>query len=249
MAYFADTKRRSYAFLFSIILLVLYEGGLLVARALGGGQIVNGVDAWLDQLIAFVPHGTLILSGVLVLAGFTFVYLDKKQGVALRSGVFVGMFFESAVWAAGLFFLMPMFVFKLLSPEASWLAPALQVGGVPDQTLAEEIISSFGAGFYEEFFFRLLLVGILMLLVKLFRGDPKHPMPQFVIAIIAAILFSAVHYIGSLGDNFTFYSFIYRFLMGLLFSGLLLLRGFGITSWTHALYDVFVFTARSFTGG
>lgn len=247
MAYFADSKRRSYAFLFSMVLLVLYEGGLAIERAMGGGQIVNGVDAWMDQLTALVPHGTYILSGILLLVGATFVYLDKKEGVAIRKPVFIGMFFESAVWAVGLFFFMPMFVFKLLTPETGNLvAPALQAAAAPDRNLLQEIIGSFGAGFYEEFFFRLLLVGILMLLVKLFRGDPKHPVPQFFIAIVASILFSAVHYIGSLGDEFTFYSFIYRFLMGMLFSGLLFLRGFGITSWTHALYDVLVYTARVF---
>jgi len=29
----------------------------------------------------------------------------------------------------------------------------------------------------------------------------------------------------------------------LLFSGLFVLRGFGITAWTHALYDVFISVA------
>jgi hypothetical protein len=31
---------------------------------------------------------------------------------------------------------------------------------------------------------------------------------------------------------------------GLLFSGLYVLRGFGITAWTHALYDVFLAVGR-----
>ena len=31
---------------------------------------------------------------------------------------------------------------------------------------------------------------------------------------------------------------------GLAFSGLYVTRGFGITAWTHALYDVFLLAAR-----
>ncbi|MDX2061702.1 MAG: CPBP family glutamic-type intramembrane protease [Bacteroidia bacterium] len=247
MPYFQDTRRRSYSFLFAIVLLLLYEGAVALMRALGRGQIVNGVDAWFDYALAQVPHGTWIASLVVFLIGATFVYLDRKNGLELKRGVFIGMFVESCVWALGLFLLMPRFVFKLLNPNLSAAAPALQATEGHESSLAlwEQIGLSFGAGFYEELFFRLLLVGVLMGLVKLFKGDPKHPLPQFVIAVVAAMLFSAVHYLGPLGDTFTFYSFAYRALMGLLFSGLLLLRGFGITAWTHGLYDVLVYVTRA----
>ena len=39
-------------------------------------------------------------------------------------------------------------------------------------------------------------------------------------------------------------SFTFRMLSGLAFSGLYLLRGFGITAWTHALYDAFLLLRR-----
>ena len=38
-------------------------------------------------------------------------------------------------------------------------------------------------------------------------------------------------------------SFVFRALSGLAFSGLYLMRGFGITAWTHALYDAFLLLA------
>jgi membrane protease YdiL (CAAX protease family) len=61
-----------------------------------------------------------------------------------------------------------------------------------------------------------------------------------VAAIVGALLFSAVHYIGAYGDPFQLASFIYRFIGGLAFSAMYLTRGFGVTAWTHALYDVFL---------
>src|SRR5205814_1079702 len=53
-----------------------------------------------------------------------------------------------------------------------------------------------------------------------------------------AAIFSAFHYLGPYADRWQLYSFAFRMVAGLFFSGLYLARGFGITAWTHALYDV-----------
>jgi len=57
---------------------------------------------------------------------------------------------------------------------------------------------------------------------------------------LSALLFSAVHYIGSMGDAFTLGSFLYRFLFGLILNGIYVWRGFGVAAWTHAIYDIMV---------
>ena len=59
-------------------------------------------------------------------------------------------------------------------------------------------------------------------------------------AVIGALIFSWVHYIGPLGYEFTVSSFAFRALMGLALNGLFLTRGFGIAAMTHAIYDVIV---------
>jgi len=56
--------------------------------------------------------------------------------------------------------------------------------------------------------------------------------------VLGAFLFSAFHYIGPFGDTLEPGSFTFRMIAGLLLNGLYLARGFGITAWTHALYDV-----------
>jgi hypothetical protein len=58
--------------------------------------------------------------------------------------------------------------------------------------------------------------------------------------VIGAVIFAAFHYIGPFGDPFELQSFTFRMLSGLAFSGLYVLRGFGVTAWTHALYDSFL---------
>ncbi len=55
-----------------------------------------------------------------------------------------------------------------------------------------------------------------------------------------SILFSAVHYVGGLADDFTLYSFLFRFLAGIFFAVLYYVRGFAVAVYTHAIYDVMV---------
>jgi hypothetical protein len=101
------------------------------------------------------------------------------------------------------------------------------------------LMLSIGAGIYEELLFRVLLVGLLAWGAKQLLG--WRPLSAGIAAtVLGALIFSAFHYIGPYGDPLDVYSFVFRTIAGLFFSGLYLLRGFGITAWTHALYDVFL---------
>ena len=59
--------------------------------------------------------------------------------------------------------------------------------------------------------------------------------------VLSALIFAAFHYIGPYGDVLRLDSFVFRFIGGLAFSIVYVLRGFGITAWTHALYDLLIF--------
>jgi hypothetical protein len=63
-------------------------------------------------------------------------------------------------------------------------------------------------------------------------------MAGVVATVVGALIFSAFHYIGPYGDRFTLATFAFRAIAGVLFSALYLTRGFGITAWTHAIYDI-----------
>jgi len=98
---------------------------------------------------------------------------------------------------------------------------------------------SLGAGLYEELLFRVLLVGSVAWAGRRLLG--WWPLVAGIwAALFGAVVFSGFHYIGPYGDQFTLYSFVFRTIAGLAFSALFLLRGFGITAWTHGLYDAFL---------
>ena len=218
-------------------LLVLYE---LAAFALAGDAVSgvrNGADVLLKSLfLTLGGRQGLLLFNALLLGGFAaFVWRDmRRSGGRLVPGVFAGMMAESVV--GGL-------VFGIVAGSIT----AILLGGIPHLALAQmsslslptQLTISLGAGIYEELLFRVLLVGALVLLARRMFG--WKPLAAGVFAtLLGAFLFSAFHYIGPYGDPFRLDSFVYRAVGGVFFSALYLLRGFGITAWTHALYDVFV---------
>jgi membrane protease YdiL (CAAX protease family) len=97
---------------------------------------------------------------------------------------------------------------------------------------------SLGAGLYEELFFRVLLVSALAAAARVLVGNRR--LAGGLAAVVGALIFSAFHYIGPYGDPFQIQSFVFRTISGVAFSALYLFRGFGITAWTHALYDAFL---------
>jgi len=120
----------------------------------------------------------------------------------------------------------------LLSPMLSAVQAPAPVG----IGLGSQLVLSLGAGIYEELLFRVLLVsGLLALGMRL---GWKRPAAVSVAVVLAALIFSAFHYVGPLGDTFTLASFTFRAVAGLILSGLYVARGFGIAAWSHALYDV-----------
>jgi hypothetical protein len=112
-------------------------------------------------------------------------------------------------------------------------------GGVGQLDSLGRLTVSLGAGLYEELLFRVLLVtGLQAIAARLFGARPAIA-GAFAIGT-SALIFSAFHYIGPYGDPFTLTSFTFRAIAGLWFSALYVARGFGITAWTHALYDVWL---------
>ncbi|HEU4680281.1 MAG TPA: CPBP family glutamic-type intramembrane protease, partial [Gemmatimonadales bacterium] len=110
---------------------------------------------------------------------------------------------------------------------------------ISDLSLPTQLMVSLGAGIYEELLFRVLLVsGLVLMAMRVFRWTPIRA--SVFAVVVGALIFSAFHYIGPYGEPLALGSFTYRTVAGLLFSGLYVLRGFGITAWTHALYDVFL---------
>jgi hypothetical protein len=233
-----DYLRRShaprYSILFALPLLLLYEGlsALLTHSAVAG--VRNGADVLLKSLfVALGGRDGLVVFGVLLVGGGAVLVVRdfKKSGEPLSARIFAWMLLESSVYAALFGFVVGWLTTLLLEGPRR-----LAVGGAAALDLHTQLVVSLGAGIYEELLFRVVLVGALMWGAR--RVGAGTGLAATIAVIISALVFSAFHYVGALGDTFTVASFTYRAIAGVAFSVLYVTRGFGITAWTHALYDL-----------
>ncbi|HEX7979591.1 MAG TPA: CPBP family glutamic-type intramembrane protease [Gemmatimonadaceae bacterium] len=222
--------------LFALPLLLAYE--LLEAIApvrAAGGTIRNGADVLITDLFTWMlgPRGPLVFMALVI--GFAlFLIIRDKRGGRVSAGTLAVMFAESVVLALLFGVVVGTATVHLVGPLRS-----LAAGGGLDGDPLSRLTLSLGAGLYEELLFRVVIVALLSNGSRLLFGIGRIPAGIFA-AIGGALLFSAFHYIGPFGEPLRLESFVFRTLAGLAFSGLYLTRGFGITAWTHALYDVAV---------
>ena len=107
--------------------------------------------------------------------------------------------------------------------------------------LIQQVTLAIGAGIYEEILFRVLLMACLVNILEFIFDWSK--LSKYTSALmISSVIFSLFHFIGEFGDYYSFDIFMYRFLAGIFLGLLYLLRGFGITAWTHAIYDIIIIT-------
>jgi membrane protease YdiL (CAAX protease family) len=143
------------------------------------------------------------------------------------------MLVESLVYATLFGFVASALTGLLLRPPLALVQG--DTGGMDRLPLTSQLVVSLGAGIYEELAFRVLLVSGLVAVFAAWRW--RRTAAVSVAVALSALIFSAFHYVGPFGDPLELPSFTFRAIAGVLFSGLYVARGFGITAWTHALYD------------
>ena len=233
-SYWQVSRTPRHSLLFALPLLLFYQV-LAVLLAHGERSVRNGADVILQALFTAVAGawGPPLFMVCLIGVGLWLVTRDMRaHGSRLRGGVFVAMLGESIALA-----LTFGFVVGSVTSGVLGMLQTLAVPGGAEMDWWTRLMVSLGAGIYEELLFRVLLVGALAAAARALLG--WRPVTAGVAATLAgAAIFSAFHYIGPYGDRWQLYSFAFRMVAGLFFSGFYLARGFGITAWTHALYDV-----------
>jgi hypothetical protein len=237
--YWRASRAPRYSLTFALPLLLLYE---VLAFSLSGDAIAgvrNGADVLLKSLFVGFGgrHGLIAFGALLLGTGIALVWRDLRYAGGLEAGVLGLMAVESVLYALTFGLVVGTLTGLLLGGLVTAAAPlALQVGGL---SFATQLMISLGAGIYEELLFRVLLVGALAWVARRWFGWRPWASGGFA-TVVGALVFSAFHYIGPYGDPLELPSFTFRVVAGLVFSAMYLTRGFGITAWTHALYDVWL---------
>ena len=226
--YWRYSRSAYYSAVAALPLLVIYEVLIVLSQSRYWG-IRNAADVWIRTfLMAFdlqAQHITFVLIGI----SLALIPIDKSRarGIKLKANYFAMMFAECLAFSLVLGVVLQYILRK----------GGLSSGG-SGSGLMQNLALSVGAGLFEEIIFRVILLNLLFwLLLPLFK---KKLVATVVSVLLASFLFSLSHYVGSMADTWQLYSFIFLWGAGLLFTVLYFVRGFAITAYTHALYDIWV---------
>jgi hypothetical protein len=212
-------------------LLAIYEGGIV---ALGGDPgLRTGVDAWIG---AAIPGGYAVPpwspSLALTIGLVAWRVADPTRFLLRWLPIAV---VECLVLGAGL---LGLFLAFDRSFPALLHRPLLGAGipGVPIDPA--DAVSLIGAGIFEEAAFRLVLLWLTYATLRVLHTP--NVLATALAASGSALVFSMAHHVGEPSGDFSWSLFVFRWLAGVYFSWVFILRGFGIAVGTHVAYDLLV---------
>lgn len=189
------------------------------------------VDVWFQMLLSQLGFDALTATlGLVFIIGAVIIFRQRKSLPALKMSYFWWLLVESVIYAVLFAILISQFLELVLQMDLQEKMASL--------SKFQLFSLSLGAGLYEELFFRVFLVSALFYTIRYFFKSKKTA--YALSAIIAAVIFSGVHYVGEFADSWTLGSFLFRFLFGLTLNVIYVIRGFGCAAWTHALYDLII---------
>ena len=228
MSYLLKSRTSFYSFLFTLPLFFLYEVNILFLSWDDILVVRNGADFLMRNILESFDIYGLYGLGLVFFLGLLVTYIffikeDQQQEVNVNF-LFI-MLAESMLWSVVLYFLLFKFMVLLMNP----------VG----KTILQQVTLAIGAGIYEEFLFRVILIaGLSGILGFVFMWDKTFK--NIIAVVLSGGIFSAFHFMGEYGDFFSMELFLIRFFAGLILGVLYMYRGFGITAYTHSIYDLIV---------
>ena len=239
--YWSTTRKPLPSLVLIAPIILAYEAGVVWLGGASAHALRTGADAWMRQALAgagLTDHWLLPLSLVLILLAWQAL---QPKGWSFSPVVVGGMAVESVMLAVALVGVSRLvdLGFDLMErapAAATWLQAAPAAAGGDGS--AAQLIGFLGAGVYEEALFRLLLVPAFFYALRALQA------PQVLASALAvtgsALLFSLAHHAGNPGEAFTWFAFVFRWMAGVFFAWVFILRGFGIAVGAHTAYDVLV---------
>lgn len=200
-----------------------------------GGELRTGIDLFIKHLFK-VWNVPLELFLVAILSGLIIYLISHgKELIELKALFLVFILLESLVYSA------------ILGLVGGRFAKIFLAQGTPEPVsggFLANFVKHIGAGVYEEMVFRLILVSLFIWLLTKVVGMNRSLGAFFAVAI-SSVLFSLGHYLSFFNEPFELSSFLFRFAAGMVFGFLFMVRGFGISVYTHAFYNILTMIKHS----
>jgi len=234
--YLDDTHRPLHCLVFLVPLLVAHEVGTHLWSELGPTDYQPRVGAFvlLQWFISLFGETTSFLPALAVVVILLSWHLAARDRWTIRVTTLAGMVAESVAWA------LPLFVFHDVLQTAATAPRRAQ--------FVSDLVLSIGAGIYEELVFRLILIGLLVLLLIDCFGLPRSG-TMVAIVLVTAGAFAGYHHLPPSVEPFSALSFLFRTGAGVYLAGLFLYRGFGVAAGSHAAYNVVAISLEALQHG
>ena len=227
--YWSFSKQTETGLLFVAPLWLLYEVLAYWLNSGWSGSIRTGADflfkSGFEQL--GLSPGLSVILPVVVVSTYVVFNLGRFRRFSKKPTLFAYMLVESLGYAIAFGVLVGGATGFFLSQDVHTLS----------RGRLSDLVVNIGSGAYEELIFRLVMISAFAALLKKFIFENQYASYGIAI-VISSLLFSLFHYLDFFGEPLQLGSFTFRFLAGISFSLLLIFRGYGITAYTHSLYNV-----------
>lgn len=224
--YWRESESPLASLLFLLPMIVIYECGT--------GWLTPGHQVAERQVIAFLlirQFFALLHAHATHLPAVTVAFMLLGWHIAIKDPWKIRLRTIAGMTAESLGLAVPVIVLGMVMPRYFPLGAA--------QSAINSTVIFCGAGVYEEFVFRLVLILFTSLVLR--DAFQITPLPAGILMVlISGLLFSAYHYLSPIEPPFQMRTFVFRSVAGIYFGVLFLTRGFGITAASHAFYDMLI---------
>jgi membrane protease YdiL (CAAX protease family) len=229
--YFRQTRSHFFGLLSILFLLIIYESSSAKLYADQQIQIRNSAEVIIKRVFWFmgIRNSLFLWLVYLAILVWAFSLARKQQLLDFKFVYFPYSIFESTLYA-----LLLGLIAGRLTERTSLMLPPQDQNELT--TMGAKMTLALGAGIYEELLFRFFILSLLLLIFEKLVGG-KRLVNVLLAIIISAVLFSAFHYLGG-REAFALASFWFRFYAGFILGALYVVRGIGVTSYTHAIYNL-----------
>ena len=220
------SQRPSYILAFLLPMIVYYEIALYTADK---NIQIKAHDALVRFFERFdmPPTQGLFLGGIAIITILTIKHVMSNDRWSIEPRVIFGMVFESIILT------LPLIA---IGSVLAGMSAAMNPSQLINLELSDRIAVSLGAGLYEEFIFRwLLITGVHTLVCNVFKQSNLAGITSGI--IISSITFAMYHDFPDFG-TLGVVALLFYGIAGVYLSLIYVNRGFGIAAGTHAAYDI-----------
>ena len=233
-SYFLSSRNMIYNLVFISPMIIIYEAMILLYRynsEMIPSYFRNGVDVMVRSFFDEFGASGNIIYFIAILSIFLFIVANNYEVIKkgkINFNFLMYMLVES-IFIASIFTLVIVSVSSMVIFELS----------EQHTTIFELFYLSVGAGIWEEILFRFIMMGSIIFVCNRII-DLSLPSSVFAAILMSSFLFAGFHYIGPYGEDFNAYTYLVRYLGGVVLGLIYFIRGIGIAVYTHIFYDLAV---------